>query len=156
MRLPPELRLMVYQIALRDITDPIMYPTSDKVQRPHPSRGALALLQTSKHMRPESHGAMWSAVHNHIGTLLDAGRAITNRYRETVDSAWSDDSAFTQYEDDYQRNHRLYECMEVAQGALRGARRAHGAYQRVENEKLMAKFEFHEADERAQQFSGRG
>lgn len=59
MRLPPELRLIVYDFAVHAITDPIMFSDSGEVQELQPYRGALALLHTSKHIRQESCDDMW-------------------------------------------------------------------------------------------------
>lgn len=82
MRLPPELRLMVYQFALRNITDPIMFPPSGEAQKPQPYRGALALLHTNKFIRDESHSTMWYKTHRCSNTLHPIYMAASKRTRE--------------------------------------------------------------------------
>jgi hypothetical protein len=51
MQLPPELRVMIYKLALQDIVDPILSSGPGDANDPQPFHGALALLHTSQIVR---------------------------------------------------------------------------------------------------------
>jgi hypothetical protein len=73
---------MVYQFALREITDPIMFPSSGEVRKPQPNRGALALIHTSKFIRDDSYGTMWYQAHRCANTLRGIYMTASARTRE--------------------------------------------------------------------------
>lgn len=124
MKLPPELRLMVYQCALQDITDPIMFPPSDEAQKPHPCRGALALVQTSKYIREESYRPMWRIALRHTKSLSNAFRAALERNSELRNSTHFGSPAYEQASDERRRAYRRTTCMNVITSALERAMNA--------------------------------
>jgi hypothetical protein len=91
---------MVYQFALREITDPIMFPPSGEAQKPQPYRGALALLHTNKLLRMESWFAMWKNAHGYRKTTYSAFEAIATRYHEVRASTQFGSFAYEQAKHD--------------------------------------------------------
>jgi hypothetical protein len=119
MRLPAEIRLMIYERALHDITDPIMFPGSGYARKPQPDRGVLALLRTSKHVRQESTKFLWPITCDLTLAILDADDHET----ETKD----DDESCDQILDRLERRDRQYESMRAIEGAFYNAKRAYSA-----------------------------
>jgi len=136
LRLPPELRIMIYKVALQDITDPVMFAGSEPVQKPHSSRGALALLRTSKFVQIESYHVMWHIVHNHNATLLDAQRVHLELYDE-LGMATQPKSIYKRYDDNWHRIDRQQTCMNVVRHALRDARTVMDADSLAEHERRL-------------------
>lgn len=118
MRLPPEIRIMVYEFALRDITDPIMFPPSGEAQKPQPYRGALALLHTGKHIRHESHQAMKHIARSHYKALIGACMTIAERKVRLSESGDFESTVYRQAQDDYRRTSYQADCMEVVTKAM--------------------------------------
>jgi hypothetical protein len=125
MRLPPELRLMVYQFALREITDPIMFPSSGEAQKSQPYRGALAFLHTSKLLRMESWFAMWNNVRRCRETSFDDYRGAFSRYSEVCFSTRFGSPAYEQAREDWHRASHRNEYMTSISQALSKAMKAH-------------------------------
>lgn len=122
MRLPPELRLMVYQLALRDITDPIVFPPSTRARRPHPRRGALALLYTSKHVRLESHGAMWYIADRHSTAIGNARKVIAERILERKDFPRMEMAAVLKMYNDHAKVAGQSFCIDLVTYAIKHAK----------------------------------
>jgi hypothetical protein len=108
---------MVYQYALRDITDPIMFLPSGRAKKPQPYRGALALLQTSIRVRRESYDAMACKAYEDGMTLYDTFRTVTN-WLEVERSSRFGSSAYVQASNEFGRVLRQLECMRGISDAL--------------------------------------
>jgi hypothetical protein len=132
MRLPPELRLMVYRFALQDITDPIMFPGSGEVQKPHLSQGSLALLCTSKQLRSESHISMWNTAHRYCRALHNTFKAVSKRSGEVSRSTCFGSPAWEQANDNFDRAYHQATCISAITRALARASRADYAYRWVQ------------------------
>jgi hypothetical protein len=135
MRLPPELRLMVYQFALRDITNPIMFPGSGEVQKPQLSRVAFALLEASKFIRYESYHAMRKNASRNLYYLCAAFKAVGKRSSEVKASVDILSSAWEQATNEFDRAYRQTECIRVITRALGRAMSAHFAELQAQFEK---------------------
>jgi len=138
-KLPPELRRMVYHFALRDTVDPIMFPGSEYARKPHLSEGTLALLCTNKQLRTESLDAMWKIAGQYFNFLHDAFKTVMQRTREVTDSTTFGSPAYEQADDDFNRANRQATCITVVTRALARASRADHAYQWAERNKIKTK-----------------
>jgi hypothetical protein len=104
---------MVYHFALQDITDPILFPGSEYAQKPHPCRGALAIIHTSKQIRRESYDAMRYIVRTHSFALHEACVAIAERNVRLLKSTGFETAAYDQMVDDHDRATCQVDCIEV-------------------------------------------
>jgi hypothetical protein len=86
MKLPAELRLQIYALALKDIVHFITpTPTTPKLEGPKPElRGALALLHTNKKLRAESRCELLTLVNAHREEV----RAIASLRSSEVNTAF--------------------------------------------------------------------
>ena len=131
MRLPPELRLLVYSFALQDITEPIMHPATGQAQKPHPYQGALALLQTNKHLRLESYQALSRVAHARSRIINDTFHAVTKQLHEVRASNGFMSSAYRQASDEHNRALNQFMSMSVITNALQKVMLAHIADRRA-------------------------
>lgn len=115
---------MVYQHALRQITNPIMSSASARLWKPPPRRGALALLHINKHIRLESHNAMQHIVKDHVSTLDRAHKACAEEFLKVVNST-APGPTLKPMSDDLGRASRRCECMCSVSYALSDAMSAH-------------------------------
>jgi hypothetical protein len=112
-RLPPELRLMVYQFALREVTNPTMFPSSGEVQKPQSNRGALALIHTSKFIRDDSYSTMWYKARRHSNNLHGIYMAASERTREVGDLDSFGSPEYKQAQDSFKRVSRQVRCVSL-------------------------------------------
>lgn len=150
MKLPPELRILVYEFALRDITDPIMFPASGEVEEPQRHRGAPALHQTSKHLLSECWPAMMKIADRYFWTLHDAFKVASERFNQVIKSKDLDSPAFWEAKDNCRRAPRRVKCIGIITTALSGASWADFSHRRAHLEKTMAADGLSQATERAQ------
>jgi hypothetical protein len=117
MQLPPELRVMVYKLALQDVVDPILSADSGDAKEPKQFHGALALLHTSQIVRRESCRAVIPIARAHCKSLLDARRR-TMELRKDLRLTHTNQRALHQLHDQHGKLVRQHDCIGAAVEAL--------------------------------------
>lgn len=84
MSLPPELRVMIYKLALQDTVDAILSSASSSPDEPPPYLGALALLHASSIVRQESCESLLPIIWARCDNLLNDLRVILARHSELI------------------------------------------------------------------------
>jgi hypothetical protein len=116
MQLPPELRVMVYKLALQDMVDPILCSGPGDAEDPKAFHGALALVHTSRLVRLESCRDMYSIVTVHRGSLVDILNTLVARMEEP--RATTPTASCAHLHDQYGKVWRQYKCVGVLAHAL--------------------------------------
>jgi hypothetical protein len=111
MQLPPELRVMVYKLALQDMVDPILCSGPGDAEDPKAFHGALALVHTSRLVRLESCRDMYSIVTVHRGSLVDILNTLVARMEES--RATTPTASCAHLHDQYGKVWRQYKCVGV-------------------------------------------
>ena len=153
MRLPPELRVMVYHFALHDVTDPIVFAAAGELREPKLCRAALALLHTSNHIRQECSYAMWPNANRLFKDLCAAFEAVFERTSKANASVKYGSFAYDQATNEFNRAYRQTICMSGILEALLKAKRAVSVHlwAQYEKEKAARKsVKLYETNERAQ------
>jgi hypothetical protein len=118
MQLPPELRVMVYKLAIQDIVDPILSADSGDAKEPKQFHGALALLHTSQLVRLESCGTMRPIARAHHDILWSDLQALSARLMESEGVTHMDRCARDQIYGQYDEIGCRWDCIGTVTHAI--------------------------------------